>query len=101
MSVNPANAIAAYSNSARANIPSIEAPTPQGPSFTQLIENAADQAITVQKQAEHQANLAAVGKADLTEVVTAVANAEVTLQTVVSLRDRVVTAYQEIMRMPI
>lgn len=101
MSVNPANAIAAYSNSARANIPAIEPPAPKGPSFTQLVESAADQAITVQKQAEHQANLAAVGKADLTEVVTAVANAEVTLQTVVSLRDKVVSAYQEIMRLPI
>jgi flagellar hook-basal body complex protein FliE len=35
------------------------------------------------------------------EVVTAVANAEATLQTVAALRDRVVAAYQEIIRMPI
>ena len=31
----------------------------------------------------------------------AVTNAEITLQTVVSIRDRVIQAYQEILRMPI
>jgi flagellar hook-basal body complex protein FliE len=40
-------------------------------------------------------------EADLTEVVQAVTSAEVTLQTVVSIRDRLVSAFQEIMRMPI
>ncbi len=35
------------------------------------------------------------------DVVQAVSNAELTLQTVVAVRDRVVNAYQEIMRMPI
>ena len=40
-------------------------------------------------------------KADLTEVVTAITNAEVTLQTVVAVRDRMISAYQQIMRMPI
>ena len=34
-------------------------------------------------------------------MVTAVANAELALQTVVAVRDQVVAAYQEIMRMPI
>ena len=41
------------------------------------------------------------GKAELTDVVTAVTSAELTLQTVVAVRDRVISAYQEIMRMPI
>lgn len=44
---------------------------------------------------------AALGQADLVDVVTAVAAAEATLQTVVSVRDEVIRAYQEIMRMPI
>ena len=44
---------------------------------------------------------AAIGKADLTDVVTAVTNAEMTLQTVTAVRDKVVSAYQEILRMPI
>jgi flagellar hook-basal body complex protein FliE len=37
----------------------------------------------------------------VTDVVTAVTNAEVALDTVVAVRDRVISAYQEIMRMPI
>jgi flagellar hook-basal body complex protein FliE len=44
---------------------------------------------------------AVMGKADLTEVITAVTNAELTLQTATSVRDKVVQAYQEILRMPI
>ena len=41
----------------------------------------------------------AAGKAELVDVVTAVANAETTLETVVALRDRMISAYQDIMRM--
>ena len=44
--------------------------------------------------------MAAVGKADLNDVVQAVTNAEVTLQTVTAVRDKVLNAYQEILRMP-
>lgn len=44
---------------------------------------------------------AMTGKADVNEVVMAVANADMALQTVVAVRDRVVQAYQEILRMPI
>ena len=46
--------------------------------------------------------MAAVDKeSDLLDIVSAVANAEVTLDTVVTIRDRVIQAYQEIIRMPI
>lgn len=51
--------------------------------------------------AEQQTISAVAGKGDLVDVVTAVAEAEVTLQTVVTIRDNVITAYQEIMKMPI
>ena len=44
---------------------------------------------------------AVLGTANLTDVVEAVTAAELTLQTVVAVRDRMLTAYQEIMRMPI
>jgi flagellar hook-basal body complex protein FliE len=44
---------------------------------------------------------AAAGKADLIDVVTAVAESEAALETLVSVRDRMITAYEEIMRMPI
>ena len=46
--------------------------------------------------------MAAVDKeSDLVDIVSAVANAEVTLDTVVTIRDRVIQAHQEIIRMPI
>ncbi|MBO6673999.1 MAG: flagellar hook-basal body complex protein FliE [Rhizobiales bacterium] len=41
------------------------------------------------------------GRADVVDVVTAVAETEVLLETVVTVRDRVIQAYQEILRMPI
>jgi flagellar hook-basal body complex protein FliE len=41
------------------------------------------------------------GKADMIDVVTAVSETEVALETMVSIRDRVIAAYEEIMRMPI
>jgi len=44
---------------------------------------------------------AIAGTGNLTDVVSAVAKAELTLQTTVAIRDRVVQAYQDIMRMPI
>ncbi|HUG60310.1 MAG TPA: flagellar hook-basal body complex protein FliE [Methylomirabilota bacterium] len=47
-----------------------------------------------------QADLMA-GKADLIDVVTAVSETELALETMVSVRDRVISAYEEIMRMPI
>ncbi|MCH8862707.1 MAG: flagellar hook-basal body complex protein FliE [Proteobacteria bacterium] len=44
---------------------------------------------------------AVAGKADLVDVVTAVTNAEMVVETVVAVRDRVIQAYNDIIRMPI
>ncbi|PCI45772.1 MAG: flagellar hook-basal body complex protein FliE [Alphaproteobacteria bacterium] len=41
------------------------------------------------------------GKADLVDVVTSVQNAEMVLETVVAVRDKVIAAYQDIIKMPI
>ncbi len=41
------------------------------------------------------------GTADLVDVVTAVQNAEMMLDTVVAVRDKVISAYQDIIKMPI
>lgn len=41
------------------------------------------------------------GEANLTDVVTAVSRAELALQSATAIRDKVVQAYQEVMRMPI
>lgn len=98
---NITNAISAYANAAgRAATPGL-APRDGGPSFGDVLEEATREAIGTMKTGENMSALALVGKADMTEVVQAVNNAETMLQTVTSLRDKVVTAYQEILRMPI
>ena len=43
----------------------------------------------------------AAGQADAHSVVEAMANAEMALQTAVTIRNRVVEAYQELLRMPV
>jgi flagellar hook-basal body complex protein FliE len=53
------------------------------------------------KAAEGQMVAQAQGKAQLIDVVTAVSSAEQSLNTVMAIRDQVISAYQEIMRMPI
>ncbi|MBM3566445.1 MAG: flagellar hook-basal body protein FliE [Alphaproteobacteria bacterium] len=72
-----------------------------GGEFAALVKSALAEAAQIGKAAE-TASLAAVNdRADIGKVVTAVAEAELTLQTVVSIRDKVIDAYREILRMPI
>ena len=56
---------------------------------------------TIFHAADAKAMEALTGGGNLTEVVTALARAELTLQTATAIRDRVVQAYQDIMKMPI
>lgn len=72
-----------------------------GQSFTDLVKDNLSQAVQAGKESEKMSLLALQGKADLREVVNAVANAETALQTVVAVRDKVLTAYQEILKMSI
>lgn len=72
-----------------------------GTDFASVLKDATRVAVGTAKGAE-QASLAAVaGKADIREVVAAVANAELTLETVVNVRDKMINAYNEILRMSI
>lgn len=72
-----------------------------GVSFSSFLEDKARESIGTLKEGEKMSAKAVTGEADLTDVVQAVTDAEVTLQTVVAVRDRMISAYQEIMRMPI
>ena len=69
--------------------------------FADLLKSAALQAKAKGIQGEVKSMEAVDDRADLTEVITAVAEAELTLQTAVAIRDKVIEAYQEIIRMPI
>ena len=72
-----------------------------GGEFGALLQGAVDSFAQSGRKAEAQALAAAAGKADVVDVVTAVAESEAALETLVAVRDRVIAAYEEIMRMPI
>jgi len=61
---------------------------------------AADFATTLQ-QGEDVAKAAMTGGADPHSLVTALAQSELAIETAVTVRDKVVEAYQEILRMPV
>ena len=53
------------------------------------------------QKSDAQAQAVAAGKANMVDVVTAVAETETTVQTLVSVRDKVIAAYEDILKMPI
>lgn len=69
--------------------------------FADILEKALADTTSAVKGSESQAMKAAAGNADVTDLVTAVTNAEMALETVVGIRDKVIAAYQDIIRMPI
>ncbi|MEH6632651.1 MAG: flagellar hook-basal body complex protein FliE [Halopseudomonas aestusnigri] len=102
MAVNFSDAVSAYKQVAeKAKIGLDEQSDSLGDDFATTLRGVANETISTMQQGENKTLLAAAGKADVTDVVTAMAEAEVTLQTVVAVRDKVVQAYQEILRMPI
>lgn len=72
-----------------------------GPDFGDLVKSAMTDAMQSSKTAESQIAKQVAGKADLIDVVTSISSAEASLETVMAVRDQVISAYQEIMRMPI
>lgn len=72
-----------------------------GPNFAQVLQGAVKDAISSSRTAETQIQAQQTGRADLVNVVTSVASAQASLETVMAVRDQVIAAYQEIMKMPI
>ncbi|WP_369058931.1 flagellar hook-basal body complex protein FliE [Caulobacter sp. 73W] len=69
--------------------------------FGDMLEFVMGDAVQASRAAEGQIAKQAAGKAELLDVVTAISSAEASLETVMAVRDQVISAYQEIMRMPI
>jgi flagellar hook-basal body complex protein FliE len=69
--------------------------------FGQFLSTALDGVAEAGRKADGQAMAVAAGKANVVDVVTAVAESETALQTLVAVRDRVISAYEDIMRMQI
>ncbi len=73
----------------------------EGPGFGDLLKQVMSDAVGQSKAAETAMTNQVQGKAEMVDVVTAIASAETSLETMMAVRDQVIAAYQEIMRMPI
>ena len=72
-----------------------------GLGFGDILKSAMTDVVQSSRTAESQMVAQVQGKAELVDVATALSAAETSLETVMAVRDQVISAYQEIMRMPI
>lgn len=107
---SPAMAAGAYRNLARLTEAAGGAPPagigpgagqPAKGGFGAMLQDVVGSVAEAGKLADTRSAQALQGNAELVDVVTAVAESELAIETLVSVRDRVVSAYEEIMRMPI
>ncbi len=95
--INPAAVAEAYSRTDQGT----QGTTDGATDFGAVLQRAIGGAIETGQDAETKATEAIAGGGSLTEVVTALSRAELALQSATAIRDRVVQAYQDIMKMPI
>ena len=69
--------------------------------FQNMVKSAVEDAVDLSKAGESMTLQGIQGKADIQDVVLAVSNAEMALNTVVSVRDTAIKAYNTIFSMPI
>ncbi|MGE3141871.1 MAG: flagellar hook-basal body complex protein FliE [Hyphomonadaceae bacterium] len=98
MAIDPVSVARAYQQTARAGQ---SGGAEAGADFGQMVQEAVRNAGHASAAAEAQALNVASGRGDIVDVVTAIAAAETQLETVMAVRDQVIQAYQEILRMPI
>jgi flagellar hook-basal body complex protein FliE len=99
---NAAPALQAYR--ATAGLGGAEAPAASGgvgEGFEAVLGQVIRQAVGTARQADAATQAGLMGQMGTTDVVMAVNRAELALQTAVAVRDRMVTAYQEVMRMAV
>jgi flagellar hook-basal body complex protein FliE len=72
-----------------------------GLSFADVLKEAAGGVLDSGRKSDAQTIAMASGKANVMDVVTAVAETDVAVSTLVSVRDKVIQAYEDIMKMAI
>lgn len=70
-------------------------------SFSSVLKEAINSVHETGKKSDVQSRAMVNGKSNMVDVVTAVAETEVAIDAVVAVRDKVIAAYEEIMKMPI
>jgi flagellar hook-basal body complex protein FliE len=76
-------------------------PASAGPSFSGILKDALNAVSEAAQKSDVATQSVALGKANMVDVVTAVAESETAVQTLVSVRDKVIAAYEDILKMPI
>ena len=71
------------------------------PDFGQLVSQAVEGVVEAGKKSDALSADMVNGKANIVDVVTAVSQTELAIDSLVSVRDRVISAYEKIMQMPI
>jgi flagellar hook-basal body complex protein FliE len=100
---SPAAAANAYASAARildTGSPA-KAADSTGPSFGEVLKDAIGGVLDTGRKSDAQTVAMASGKANVMDVVTAVAETDVAVSTLVSVRDKVIAAYEDIMKMTI
>lgn len=72
-----------------------------GPSFNSVLKDIMTSVSASGAKADTQTQAVAMGKANMVDVITAVAESETAIETLVSVRDKVIAAYEDILKMPI
>ena len=100
---SPLSAASAYANIAKLTSGLAKPPGNDGAvgGFGDVLKQALNAVNEAGQKSDAQAAAAVQGKGNMVDVVTAVAETEVAIGAVVAVRDRVIAAYEEIMRMPI
>lgn len=107
MSIGIFDATSAYGRALGATVPKIGGGTTpssvgdQPSGFGGMVESMIADTAGTMRAAESASAKQVAGKGDLIDVVTAIGSAETALDTMVAVRDRVVNAYSDIMRMQI
>ncbi len=96
LTVTPGTAVSAYQQAGAAS-----GDGSASSSFGSMVEQALGNAVSLGQDADAKATEAVVGGGDVTHVVTAISKAQLALQEIVSVRDKVVQSYQDVMRMSI
>lgn len=73
----------------------------QGPDFASLLSESVQSVVDAGRASDRMSVDLVNGKGDIVDVVTAISQTEIAMETMVTIRDRVISAYEEIMRMPI
>lgn len=97
-------ALSAYNNASQLMQNPAQATQPQGqtgPDFAQVLADTVQSTVETGNNADKMSMQMLNGNANIVDVVTAVSETELAIESMVTVRDKVISAYEEIMRMPI